>query len=436
MHIQGRWIVAAAAAGLFLFGGVEGILAATAPAIYSATVGKDAATDRTILTLVGRSLTKLSGFTLTDFNAAPVPGTIDTLLKSKATLVLGLPSGIPGGEYDLTTAVGAAEGPSLHLKIDSGALFQGTFGSGTIPAEGAGTRMMWYPGKAAFRAGVANGTSWDNANVGDYSAAMGFGTIASGGGSTAMGFVTTASGNYSTAMGFGTTASGAQSTAMGQTTIASGMFSTAMGRTADASGDYSTAMGFFTTAQSYGSLVLGQHNLVAGSTTTVVSTDPVLVVGNGDNPNVRSNAFTLLKNGDLTIMGTLTQASDGRLKKDVAPLAGVLRKIASIRGVTYRMKDEDRGPAGTQIGLLAQEVREVFPELVQEDSQGTLSVAYGNFSAVLLEAVKEQQAALDARDREVAALRKELADARAATEARLSRLEALLTGRPAPARDK
>ncbi len=408
MHIQRRWIVAAAAAGLFLFGGVKGIQAATAPAIYSATVGKDAATDRTILTLVGKSLTKLSGFTLTDSNAAPVPGTIDTLLRSKATLVLGLPAGIPGGEYDLTTAVGTVVGPGLHLKIDSGALFQGTYGSGTIPVEGAGTRMMWYPGKAAFRVGSVTGTQWDDANVGAYSVAMGDSTIARG----------------------------ALSTAMGQRTAALGNASTAMGAETVALGFLSTAMGESTAARPYASLVLGRFNVDEGNTGFWVSTDPVLVVGNGTSSGASSNAFTLLKNGNLTIAGMLTQASDGRLKKDVAPLAGVLRKIAAIRGVTYRMKDEDRGPAGTRIGLLAQEVREVFPELVQEDSQGTLSVAYGNFSAVLLEAVKEQQAALDARDREVAALRKELADTRAATEARFARLETLLAGRPAPARGK
>jgi hypothetical protein len=241
-------------------------------------------------------------------------------------------------------------------------------------------------------------------------------------------------------MGYGNVATGNYSTAMGADTNASGYVSTAMGITTIASGDYSTATGFWTRAQSYGSLVLGQHNVLEGSTTTVVSTDPVLVVGNGANPNVPSNAFTLRKNGNLAIAGTLTQNSDERLKKDVAPLAGVLRKIAAIRGVSYRLKDETRGPAGVQIGLLAQEVREAFPELVQEDTQGTLSVAYGNFSAVLLEAVKEQQATIDAKETEIAEVRRELAETRKAmqetqkameetkksTEERLARVEELL----------
>ena len=50
----------------------------------------------------------------------------------------------------------------------------GNFGLGIIPIEGAGTRLMWYPGKAAFRAGAASpGTPWDAINIGQFSVAMG-----------------------------------------------------------------------------------------------------------------------------------------------------------------------------------------------------------------------------------------------------------------------
>jgi len=53
-------------------------------------------------------------------------------------------------------------------------------GTGTIPATGAGTRLMWYPAKAAFRVGEINETQWDPTNVGDYSMAFGINTMASG----------------------------------------------------------------------------------------------------------------------------------------------------------------------------------------------------------------------------------------------------------------
>lgn len=116
----------------------------------------------------------------------------------------------------------------------------GTSGSGAIPVEGSGTRMMWYPGKAAFRAGtvLAFGAGrWNDVNIGfgsvafgvntqasgDQSTAMGNGSVATADGSVAIGGLgVTASGDYSTALGAGTTASGAGSTALGAFTTASG----------------------------------------------------------------------------------------------------------------------------------------------------------------------------------------------------------------------
>ena len=59
--------------------------------------------------------------------------------------------------------------------------------------------------------------------------------------------------------------------------------------------------------------------------------------------------------------------------------------------------------------VLAQEVREAFPELVAEDTEGKLSVAYGNFAAVLLEAVKEQQATIEAQRKDLESMKERLA---------------------------
>ena len=88
-------------------------------------------------------------------------------------------------------------------------------GVGAAPASGPGTRLMWYPGRAAFRAGTADGTEWDAVQIGQNSAAFGSGTTASGANAVAFGQGTTASGNLSTAFGLNTTASGSSSTAMG-----------------------------------------------------------------------------------------------------------------------------------------------------------------------------------------------------------------------------
>lgn len=146
----------------------------------------------------------------------------------------------------------------------------GTLGTGTIPASGVGVRLMWYPGKAAFRAGVAFGTNWEDANIGLQSIAFGSGTIASGSVSTAMGFSTDASGGASTAMGSNTTASAGSSTAMGNGTTASGGVSTAMGSGTDATGAFSTAMGDHTTASGAASTAMGVGTLASGFASTAM----------------------------------------------------------------------------------------------------------------------------------------------------------------------
>lgn len=160
--------------------------------------------------------------------------------------------------------------------------------SAVIPTSGVGTRLMWYPRKAAFRAGevspLGNTTVWDEQNVGIHSAAMGSNTmasgiastavgsktIASGNGSTAMGAVTTASGVTSTATGSGTTASGSASTAMGSGTTASAFASTAMGQATAASGDASMAIGSNTTASGLQSTAMGTQTTAFGRRSTAM----------------------------------------------------------------------------------------------------------------------------------------------------------------------
>ena len=89
---------------------------------------------------------------------------------------------------------------ALHVTGNDGVLFEGTYHNGTALSLGAGTRMMWYPKKAAFRAGSISGTQWDDANIGYYSTAMGYNTTASGYSSTAMGREIEAGGDYSFAI--------------------------------------------------------------------------------------------------------------------------------------------------------------------------------------------------------------------------------------------
>jgi len=57
----------------------------------------------------------------------------------------------------------------LQAFADGGLLAGGTFATGSIPATGAGTRLMWFPTNAAFRVGSVDGSQWDDASIGSFS---------------------------------------------------------------------------------------------------------------------------------------------------------------------------------------------------------------------------------------------------------------------------
>jgi len=160
-----------------------------------------------------------------------------------------------------------------NLSLNGTLLIEGV--TGTIPIEGVGTRLMWIPNKAAFRAGSVDDNSWDDANIGNHSFAIGYNTNASGDYSFASGYNTTASGYASTAMGANTLALRNYSFASGYYTRAIGDYSFASGYYTNATGNYSTAMGANTlasaigaTAVGYGGNATGNYSFVAGLNTT------------------------------------------------------------------------------------------------------------------------------------------------------------------------
>lgn len=85
-----------------------------------------------------------------------------------------------------------------------------------------------------------------------------------------------------------------------------------------------------------------------------------------------------------------TATSDERLKKNIDEIDNAVEKLESIRGVKYNWIDEKMG-TGDQMGFLAQEVEEVFPEMVNVGSDGMRSIDYSRMCTVLVQAVKEQQ---------------------------------------------
>lgn len=100
--------------------------------------------------------------------------------------------------------------------------------------------------------------------------------------------------------------------------------------------------------------------------------------------------------GALTCPNNVTAYSDARLKKEVKTIDGALDKVRSIRGVTYVRNDDDTNT--TKMGVIAQEIEKVCPEVVVE-ADGEIdgkpekikTVDYGNMVGLLIEAIKEQQ---------------------------------------------
>jgi hypothetical protein len=102
-----------------------------------------------------------------------------------------------------------------------------------------------------------------------------------------------------------------------------------------------------------------------------------------------SEGLTLDTSGNLTVVGTVTQNSDISLKKNIQTIPDALETLKVLRGVTYSRKDVNTD--NRYIGVIAQEVEEVLPEVVNENEDGIKSVAYGSMVGLLIEAIKEQQ---------------------------------------------
>ena len=113
------------------------------------------------------------------------------------------------------------------------------------------------------------------------------------------------------------------------------------------------------------------------------------VIG-GNGITVSADAVTMSGNytGSFTATGDITAYSDESLKTNIQTIDGALGKVEAVRGVTFdRIED-----GSTSTGVVAQELLAVLPEAVHTDAHGVHSVAYGNITGLLIEAVKELSA--------------------------------------------
>lgn len=141
------------------------------------------------------------------------------------------------------------------------------------------------------------------------------------------------------------------------------------------------------------------------------SNSNALFVNNGrlgvGNRNPTTNTLEVNGNASKATAGDWLANSDARLKKDIVPLNNALEKLLQLKGVTYEWNDDKTGtqrPAGKQMGFTAQNIQQVFPQLVSTDAQGYLQTSYGTYDALYVEAIKTLLQRIETLEQQVKAL--------------------------------
>ena len=140
-------------------------------------------------------------------------------------------------------------------------------------------------------------------------------------------------------------------------------------------------------------------NYITTSTTndgaTNVRLTNELMIGADSNP-----AASLHVTGDGLFTGNITAyySSDITLKDNVRPIESAIFKVQQIRGVTFDWNEKSgkiEQKKGHDVGLIAQEVEKVLPEVIQIREDGIKAIAYEKVVPLLVEAIKEQQTLIE-----------------------------------------
>lgn len=319
---------------------------------------------------------------------------------------------------------GSPLGDRFRVDSASGFVAKGVLGIGIIPFSGAGERLMWHPYRAAFRAGSigSGGTQWDDANVGFYTWAGGYNTIALGLSSFAMGYQSTALGSYSNALGYTANADGTGAVAIGYRTTANADYSVAIGQRASTSGHA-------------GAIVFSD-----GSTT-----DSTRATANNQFSVRAAGGVRLLTNATMSTGVSLNPGgsswnviSDRNRKEGFLGIDGedILSRIRGLPVTTWRyIGEEDR--TVLHIGPMAQDWQRAFGF-----SRDGTTINMSDFDGVNLAAIQALEArtvsqaeriqALEAANAQLREENARLRERDARTDARLRRLEAALGDTPAP----
>jgi len=322
-----------------------------------------------------------------------------------------------------------------------------------LPVTGAGTRFMWLPCRGSVRFGRApaggGATSWDDANMDDFTFAGGNQVIASDYGAFAFGDQVTVSSTVGVGFGSGVLVSGTAGFSAGASNICSGFACTALGYTVKASGQGSTALGYRTSAIGDYTTALGYRaqscttSIVSGTTCSGTTYTGGFIFGDEGSINfvhpTADNQFVVRAEGGvrfytngnstsstspyvpsagvfLTAGGSAWNVVSDRARKEAfAPVDGeaLLAGLARLPVTTWRyLAEEDRSVR--HIGPMAQDWQRLVAGPLSLNADST-TINQGDFDGVNLAGI----IALEARTRA-------LAEENAALRARLARLEALL----------
>jgi hypothetical protein len=312
----------------------------------------------------------------------------------------------------------------LDVNHDNGIVSTGTLGAGAISVEGAGTRLMWYPAKSAFRAGtVANFTNNVDAPTSSYgnSAQYAWDDINMGYYSTAFGFATRASGDYSFAGGYGCAAAQTESFAFGHECVASGAASVALGYGANTNARQGTFV--FADRSTVDALRAGVNQSatwrVSGGfrifTTSNLTTGLTFQSGASTSNWNQTNAVISTSTGAmLTTSGVWQNASDRNRKHLFEAVSGedVLTRLRRLPLTSWSYKTDKASVR--HLGPMAQDFYRTFGL-----GQDSLSIGTVDADGVALAGVQ----ALDARTRQQQGQLAQLQAENQALRARLTALE-------------
>lgn len=150
---------------------------------------------------------------------------------------------------------------------------------------------------------------------------------------------------------------------------------------------------------SYCTIINGADNVIPANSENVhIIGDSVSVSStNNNNKFYVGCANGLHCDGDIVAFS----ASDRRLKDNITPISGCLEKVLYLDAVEFEWNEKQQTHTGYDIGLIAQQVKEVAPEIVETRKDGYLAVKYEKIIPLLIGATQEQDSQIESLEKQV-----------------------------------